>query len=90
MGTPPTVRLELYSSSSLPGPVSPEKLACSPVLDLLAAADDENAFFIRRANAEQVSKPAQRPGAEVLAIRWKPDGASCHSPFIASRPASQQ
>lgn len=69
-----TLKLQLYSSGSLPVPVLPGKLACSPVLDLLATADNDNSFFIRRANGEQVSKPAQIPGAEILAIRWKPDG----------------
>ncbi|KAL8328790.1 hypothetical protein RB597_004515 [Gaeumannomyces tritici] len=68
-----SLKLQIYSSGSLPAPVLPGKLACSPVLDLLATADNDNSFFIRRANAEQVSKPAQIPGAEILAIRWKPD-----------------
>ncbi|EHA57965.1 hypothetical protein MCOR27_003712 [Pyricularia oryzae] len=66
--------LPLYSASSLPAPVLPERLACSPTLDLLATVDQDNVFFIRRANGEQVSKPAKRPGEEVLALRWKPDG----------------
>ncbi|KAL8370862.1 hypothetical protein RB595_000957 [Gaeumannomyces hyphopodioides] len=68
------LKLQLYSSGSLPVPVLPGNLACSPVLDLVATADNDNSFFIRRANGEQVSKPAQIPGAEILAIRWKPDG----------------
>ncbi|KLU87614.1 hypothetical protein MAPG_06611 [Magnaporthiopsis poae ATCC 64411] len=74
MGPRQTLKLQLYSSGSLPVPVSPEKLACSPVLDLVATGDNDNAFFIRRANGEQVSKPSQIPGAHILAIRWKPDG----------------
>ncbi|EJT81403.1 hypothetical protein GGTG_01383 [Gaeumannomyces tritici R3-111a-1] len=69
-----SLKLQIYSSGSLPAPVLPGKLACSPMLDLLATADNDNSFFIRRANAEQVSKPAQIPGAEILAVRWKPDG----------------
>ncbi|ELQ37818.1 hypothetical protein OOU_Y34scaffold00576g30 [Pyricularia oryzae Y34] len=72
--------LPLYSASSLPAPVLPERLACSPTLDLLATVDQDNVFFIRRANGEQVSKPAKRPGEEVLALRWKPDGGYLRIP----------
>lgn len=82
MGPRQTLKLQLYSSGSLPVPVSPEKLACSPVLDLVATGDNDSAFFIRRANGEQVSKPAQIPGAQILAIRWKPDGVCLFTSFF--------
>ncbi|KAI3401223.1 hypothetical protein diail_11929 [Diaporthe ilicicola] len=67
------LKLGLFSQSSFPAAVSPELLACSPTLNLVATVSNANTQTIWRARGELVSSSTDRVHT-IQALCWRPDG----------------